>query len=432
MAIATTPIPQLRQFTPGRARAGPIIVAVGGSNPESALLAARAIAIRSGAGVQAVAVLEPLPVYLGGEPMGAAMSYGYDDARKIDALEQLAARIRADVGSQPEWTIQVAEGDAAHAIAHAAHECHAPLIVMGMGRHRRIDRFLGLETTLRTVHRARCPVLAVGPSFEMAKRVIIATDFTPASARAAEAVVPLLDPEATVTLLHVWQPSHFKAVDRLVAADMHYDSALSGRFERLVELLGLPSSMTVETTTREGDPATEILRYAHEVNADLIVAGRRSLHSLQRMLSDSVTASLLRSAVCSVLVTPEPQFADVDRLMLRLTGTSTASHPAEWRVQLENFSARHRGRQVAVELDDEALGAQMQAIGYPLLGATYDQHDHRVELMLGGEDGRAHMTHSIADVSAVTIVADIHGNDLGLCITHGDGQTLLTFSERLP
>jgi universal stress protein A len=304
---------------------------------------------------------------------------------------------------------------------------------MGMGRHRRIDRFLGLETTLRTVHRARCPVLAVGPSFETPKRVIIATDFTPASARAAEAVVPLLDPAATVTLLHVWQPSaHIAADAQLVAADTYYATTLPRRFERLTDLLGLPSSMTVETMVREGDAATEILRHAHEVSADLIVAGRRGPQSLQRMLSGSVTVNLLRSASCSVLVTPEPQFADVDRLMLRLTGASTASHPTEWRVQLETFSARHRGRNVSVELDDEALGAQMQAVGYPLLGATYDQHDHRVELMLGGEDGRAHMTRSIADVSAVTIVADIHGDDMGLCITHGDGQTILTFSERRP
>jgi hypothetical protein len=52
-----------------------------------------------------------------------------------------------------------------------------------------------------------------------------------------------------------------------------------------------------------------------------------------------------------------------------------------------------------------------------------------VELMLGGEDGRAHMTRSIAHVSAITIVADMDGNDLGLCVRHGAGQTILTFSE---
>ena len=59
-----------------------------------------------------------------------------------------------------------------------------------------------METTLRTCHRARCPVLAVSGSFENPKNVIIATDFSTASARAAEAALPMFDSAATVTLLH--------------------------------------------------------------------------------------------------------------------------------------------------------------------------------------------------------------------------------------
>lgn len=51
-----------------------------------------------------------------------------------------------------------------------------------------------------------------------------------------------------------------------------------------------------------GDPAEEIVRSAHEIQADLIVIGHRKQSSFARWLNGSVGASILKRAPCSILV----------------------------------------------------------------------------------------------------------------------------------
>ena len=90
---------------------------------------------------------------------------------------------------------------------------------------------------------------------------------------------------------------------------------------------------------------------------------------------------------------------------------------------------RNIGRRGVLEVDDPEIGAQAQERDYPFLGATYDHHDARVELMFGelGYDGR-HLSRSIGDIQSIDILQDELGRDLALRIAHGAGQTLLTFS----
>jgi len=58
--------------------------------------------------------------------------------------------------------------------------------------------------------------------------------------------------------------------------------------------------------------------------------------------------------------------------------------------------------------------------------ATYDRRDDRVELMLGMPRASApHLTRTITGVDFVSLLADATGGDLGLCIKHGEGQTVL-------
>jgi nucleotide-binding universal stress UspA family protein len=50
-----------------------------------------------------------------------------------------------------------------------------------------------------------------------------------------------------------------------------------------------------------GEPAAELVGTARELEADLVVVGRRS-HSLRRLVLGSVSADVVRSAPCDVLV----------------------------------------------------------------------------------------------------------------------------------
>jgi hypothetical protein len=102
-----------------------------------------------------------------------------------------------------------------------------------------------------------------------------------------------------------------------------------------------------------------------------------------------------------------------------LAGSSSASSRGEIAA-----GARH------LEVDDPSIGAQTQKTGYALVGASYDSHDARVEPMFGLPRGDApHLTRSIAHVDSVAVQSAPTGEDLGLRITHGEGQTILTFQS---
>jgi hypothetical protein len=100
----------------------------------------------------------------------------------------------------------------------------------------------------------------------------------------------------------------------------------------------------------------------------------------------------------------------------------------EWSRALDEFTRRNVGRRGVLEVDDPEIGAQAQEHDYPLLGATYDRNDGRVELMFGelGDRDR-HLSRSIGNVGRIDVLTDERGRDIALRIGHGAGQTLLTF-----
>jgi nucleotide-binding universal stress UspA family protein len=408
--------------------AGPILVALGGSDVSGVLRAARYFASGSTTGMLAVSILEPLPTYSSAE--GAFVL-----APDLDAMraENLLATLNAQIleGDAPVTSCQteVIAGEPSHAIVEAAHTHHSPLIVMGIGRHKPLDRVLGLETAVRTVRRASCSVLAVHANIHVPFRdVVLATDFSPASVKAAETVIPLLTSGSVIHLVHVWEPSAVHDA-RLRTLDESYVASLPTKFRRLLEILKLPSGIAVKEEVLEGRIAERVLHYADTHDADVIVAGRQGLNALARLMVGSVTESLLRGAKCSVLIAPAPTFAELDGFRRLITGTSASKDPAEWAVQLDAFTARNRGRRAAVEVDDLSLGAQVLETGYPFQGVTYDPHDKRVELMLGDAKGSTrHLSHGIGNIETVAIATDDHGLDTGLLLKHGSGQTILTLS----
>jgi len=427
MTHATTtqfgPAPALQ----GEWTSGPVLVAVGGVDPESVLRAARVIAPASAAGVEAVSVLTPMPMTIPGESAWMIPS-GYEEERYADAKARLTKRLDAFGGAAATWARKIVRGSPAIAIADLARARHAALLIVGIGRHHALDRILGGETALRTIQRAPCPVLVVHPDFEGPFHdVVIATDFSPASVAAAQAVIPMLSPAATLHVVHVWQPSGSSAAKE-AAADEWYASSLPDSFRRFTDLLAIPSGVAVKTIVREGWVAERVLDYARMHHADLVTAGRHGRSLMQRILVGSQTSAMVRAAERSLFIAPEPPFAERDRLQLALTGSTKSSDPAEWGEELRALSHRNHGRPTVVEVNDVMYGAQVVESGYVLLGAAYDAKTKRVELTLGaaGQSARR-VVRSIGAVDSVSIHANGVGRDVGMRISHGGGETALTF-----
>ena len=59
--------------------------------------------------------------------------------------------------------------------------------------------------------------------------------------------------------------------------------------------------------TRAGDPVREIVSYAAETNADLVVLGTHGRGPVAHMLMGSVAERVVRTAPCPVLTVRHPQ-----------------------------------------------------------------------------------------------------------------------------
>ena len=70
-----------------------------------------------------------------------------------------------------------------------------------------------------------------------------------------------------------------------------------------------PANPTIPVTHvfLEGDPATEIARYAQDANMDLIVMGTHGHSGLAHMLLGSVTEKVVRKSPCPVLTVRHPE-----------------------------------------------------------------------------------------------------------------------------
>ena len=118
------------------------------------------------------------------------------------------------------------------------------------------------------------------------KRIIVGFDGSEGARRALDAGVELLGYGSTLTVVSVGRDGDHGV--REVLADVH-DALLS----RLI---------TAEYVARIGDAAEELVRAASELNADLLIVGRRGGADAPRIEPGSVSADVVRRAPCDVLV----------------------------------------------------------------------------------------------------------------------------------
>ena len=109
------------------------------------------------------------------------------------------------------------------------------------------------------------------------------------------------DHGARVVVLHVAPPPAAVPIDGMpvtAPAPGLYKEHLE---QRLHEIRPSDPNVPVEYRLEEGFPATEILRIANEIHADLIVLGTHGRTGLGRLLMGSVAEQVVRKATCPVL-----------------------------------------------------------------------------------------------------------------------------------
>jgi nucleotide-binding universal stress UspA family protein len=283
-----------------------VLVATDGTASSDGALRLASLLHGEGADVRALAVLPPLAPYAATfgesavimpvEPAAGARRDALEDEVLDQMTRVLGGWLPIDV--RLDWP--------ADGVTRQAEEWGADLILMGVGRHRPVDRLLGSETTNRVLRQTHVPVLAVPPDTALLPGVVVVgIDFSKSSANAVRSAVALAGDDAEVHLVHVGP-----VVVPLVHAESPswmelYSTGVQQRLDELAdELREEHASLDIRTERLAGGVAEQLLAYANRVNADLIVTGAQRHSTADRFFFGTVSAQLVRGTHCAVLVTP--------------------------------------------------------------------------------------------------------------------------------
>ncbi len=219
----------------------------------------------------------------------------------------LKARVEESMGAIEEQasergievTRSIADGTPFRRIVAYAEDHDVDLIVMGT-RARSSPTGVGLgSTTERVILLSTTPVLAVPVDEDITSqpeydRVIIATDGSDASERAADHGIGLLEPYAPeISAIYVIDTSTYEFED----AARSIVGLLKEGGKRAIDRIaasGRDRGLDVTTAIRRGDPHDELVTFTDEVDGDLIIMGVSGRSGAGDRFLGSTTARVLR------------------------------------------------------------------------------------------------------------------------------------------
>jgi nucleotide-binding universal stress UspA family protein len=142
--------------------------------------------------------------------------------------------------------------------------------------------------------------------------IVAATDFSSFSERAVQRAAHIAKQHnAEMHLVHVVRPLDLYpgltlAPDESSQHDQVLQQAEQTRLDAMASSLTQQFGIRIHTVTRLGRAHAEIVAYAQEVSADLVVAGSRGESTLMDLFLGSTASRLLKVATCPVLIVKKP------------------------------------------------------------------------------------------------------------------------------
>lgn len=200
-------------------------------------------------------------------------------------------------------------------LAAAAHDEQSDLIVVGTHGHSGVARFLLGSVASAVIRRAPCDVLAVrGPAVRAPyDKPLVATDFSPAAAKAIDHAAFVVAPGTRLTVAHAWQlPTGSWGATLLGQARFPWSTvrdAVLASAQAQADKLVAEHGGGFRVDLVQGPPAQVLTETAERAGHDLIVVGAHGNRGFRRLLLGSVAESTVRHAHCSVLVVHGPRRA---------------------------------------------------------------------------------------------------------------------------
>ena len=297
----------------------PILVATDGhAHADTAMIAAAFLAGRTGQNVHAFSVIERMasPCHNCDRPANVShanmqktetsenprtlcrtkMLLECEQATRRSTIE---TQLSLTVGEAAEWPITIRAGTLTETAQQIITETRAQLLVIGQCRQRRPDAPADACHATEQFTRATIPIYIASPTLRgMARRVVVAMDFSETSVRAAQLAIRLSAADANVYLVHV--------LPHMSARDLEDRRT---QLQRMAHSLSHGTDVRVESVLVLGAPAAETLGFADGIRADLIACGASSLpiYPTTRPCPPSLgraTRDLIRRASDSLLIVP--------------------------------------------------------------------------------------------------------------------------------
>jgi nucleotide-binding universal stress UspA family protein len=209
-----------------------------------------------------------------------------------DELKKLAVELKSRVSNIVPI---LAEGNPAEETMRIAKDHNASLIVMDTHGRSGLDRFLFGSTTENLIRKSPCPVLIVHASERefinkasdeiKLGHILLGTDLTPGSDIAFDYALDIARQYAAkLTVVHVNQNS---------SDDAELSQYIARKLSGATDVQVKPIALT-------GKPHKELIKYATDIQVDLLVIGAHDL-GLLKTLFGSEADKIIRAAPCPVL-----------------------------------------------------------------------------------------------------------------------------------
>jgi universal stress protein A len=140
-----------------------------------------------------------------------------------------------------------------------------------------------------------------GPSVFKLKEILVPVDFTACSLKALAYAVPIAKQlGATLTLLHVVEPTYMAAADMGVVVDVETEDDVRKEMEKLRRRFA--DQVRCQPIIRNGSAESEIINVAKELASDLIILSTHGRTGLERLLLGSTVEKVVRRAGCPILI----------------------------------------------------------------------------------------------------------------------------------
>lgn len=260
------------------------------------------------AGIRVVQVVD-MTGWIGGTQLKGATDVA--DSTRASAREALDWWVARSVRSGTAVVADLVDGPVVSGIIAAADDLPADLIVMGSHGRSGFERLTIGSVTEKVLRKSHRPVLVV-PSREDAivrtgrlGRIVCATDFSEHSLRAVSFATSFAEagpsPLSLMTVID-WPFGDSTGPDPVTQLRQSLEQEATAS---LTKLIGEEQEGQIDVAVRRGKPGHEIVRYARDVLADLIIVGVSGRGALDRALLGSTAEQVLRDAPCPVLTVPE-------------------------------------------------------------------------------------------------------------------------------